>query len=157
MELKKQLSKDSMVTGAIAGIIAKIVQSILGFIIVTFIEPTYLNCIRIAGGLILAPQQVIEGGIWPYLLGLQIDFIVGIVVAVVAVLVFDSLGYDYYLLKGAMTGLISWAFFYVFLSQFVSKVHPEGNILQIQYALFTHLAFGISITSSIVWLRKNRY
>lgn len=146
--------KDTLIIGALSGTVATLVQDLLGMMVVYLIWPPFLNCIRIAGGLILKPDQVMEGGFWPILLGFQIDLIVGIVIGVVTVLILQRWGRDYYLLKGAMIGLIAWALFYNVLSRLLSRVYPEGSVLQTQIALLTHLAFGISLTWSAVWFEK---
>ena len=145
--------KDILVIGALAGIMAKVVHGILGHATI-LVWPTYLNCVRIAAGLLLTPDQVMQGGFGPILLGVQIDFVVGIVIGIVTVLILDKWGYDLYLVKGAMVGLVSWALLYVVLSRLLSQVHPVGSLLYAQIAFFTHLVFGISITQSIVWLSQ---
>lgn len=145
--------KDILIIGALAGTVATVVQDVLGFIIIMFLPP-YLNCIRIAGGLILRPDQVMKGGFWPILLGFQIDLIVAIVIGVVAVLILEQWGRDHYIIKGAMIGLIAWALFYNVLSRLLSRVYPSGSILHAELAFLTHLIFGISLTYSAVWFDK---
>lgn len=148
-----RLGKDSLVIAALAGTTAKVIQDILGLIIIQFLPP-YLNCVRIAAGLLLTPEQVMKGGFWPTLLGFQIDLIVGISVAFVTVLALQKWGHDYYIFKGAIVGLISWALFYNVLSRLLSRVYPTGSILQGEISFFTHLAFGITLTWSAVRLGK---
>ena len=52
--MRNNRAKDTLVIGALAGIGAKIVHTLLGFISISFI-PSYLNCTRIAAGLLLTP------------------------------------------------------------------------------------------------------
>jgi len=146
--------RDSLITAAFAGTIAKVIQDALGSITIHFFIPSYLNCVRIAGGIILTPEQVLSGGFWPFLLGLQIDLIVGIVVAFVAVNALQKFGTDYYIFKGVIVGLASWVLFYITLSQFLSSVHPTGLILQAELSFLKHIVFGISLTWSAVWFDK---
>ncbi|HWI54818.1 MAG TPA: hypothetical protein VNT57_03950 [Desulfobacteria bacterium] len=116
--------------------------------------PSYLNCVRIASGIILSPEQVMSGGFWPFLFGFQIDVIVGIVVAFVVVNAFQRFGTDYYIFKGVIVGLASWVLFYVTLSKFLSSVHPTGSILQAELSFLKHIVFGVSLTWSAVWFSK---
>lgn len=149
-----RLGMDTLLIGALSGITAKLIHDLLGAIIIMFFLPSYLNCVRIAAGLLLSPEQVLSGGFWPTLLGLQIDLVVGMVVAIVTVLILQQWGKDYYKIKGIMVGLISWALFYITLSRFLSSVHPSGSVLQAQLSFLTHMAFGISLSLSIVWLSR---
>ncbi len=149
---EEQLKKmDILLIGGLAGIFAKIVQSIIGYLAI-LIYPPYMNCIRIAAGLKLTEEQVMAGGLWPILVGIQIDFVVGIVVAVVAVLILQKWGFDYYIYKGAIIGLASWALFYVVLSQFLSRIYPVGSVPETQISFLSHIAYGVAITWSVVWL-----
>lgn len=102
----------------------------------------------------LTPEQVLSGMFWPTLLGLQIDMVVGVVVAIVAVLIFQHWGNDYYKIKGLMVGLIAWVLLYSTLSRFLSSVHPSGSVLQAELSFLTHIIFGLSLPSCIIWLRK---
>jgi hypothetical protein len=144
---------DTIIVGAIAGLAAKTVHTILGWLVI-LLYPTYLNCNRIAAGLILTEVQVMQGGFLPFLIGLQIDFIVGMVVAFVTVLVLQHWGRDHYILKGAMAGLVSWALFYIVLSGLLSQVSPDGSMLHAEVAFFTHLLFGITLSLTAVWLMR---
>lgn len=144
---------DSFMIGAIAGLTAKVIQDGIGLIVIMFV-PTYLNCVRIAAGLLLTPEQVLSGAFWPTLLGFQIDAIVGMSVGVVTVFGLQTWGDDYLLFKGAMVGLICWALFYTVLSRLLSSVYPVGSILHGEIAFFSHLAFGVSLVWSAVWLGK---
>ncbi|KGK91183.1 hypothetical protein DP73_04920 [Desulfosporosinus sp. HMP52] len=152
--MNNRLGKDTLLIGAVSGIAAKLIQDLLGAIIIMFFLPSYLNCVRIAGGLLLLPEQVLSGRFWPTLLGLQIDMVVGIVVAIVAVLIFQHWGNDYYKIKGVMVGLIAWVLLYSTLSRFLSSVHPSGSILQAELSFLTHIIFGLSLSWCIIWLRK---
>lgn len=148
------MEKDALIIGALSGIVATVVQDLLGVIIIYMIWPPFLNCIRIAGGLILTPEQVMKGGFWPFIIGFKIDLIVGIVIGVTTVLILRRWGKDHFIIKGAMIGLITWALFYNVLSKLLSRVYPVGSILQAEIAFLTHLAFGISLTWSAVWLEQ---
>lgn len=150
-----QFNKDTLLIGAVAGTIAKVIQDIIGFIIITFFLPTYINCVRIAGGLLLTPDQMMSGGFWPNLLGFQIDLIVSIVVGIVSVLILQRWGHDYYLFKGAMIGLVSWALFYTVLSQLLSTVNPFGSILHAEISFINHIIYGITLTWVAVWFGKS--
>ncbi|MFZ5944461.1 MAG: hypothetical protein ACOYVD_10145 [Bacillota bacterium] len=149
-----RFKKDTLVIGALAGIIATLVQDLLGLLAIMIWSP-FLNCIRIAGGLMLRPDQVLGGGLWPFILGFQIDLVVGIVFGVVTVIILQQWGNDFFILKGAMIGLAAWALFYNVLSRQLSRVYPAESVLQAEIAFLTHLAFGISLTYSVVWLSKS--
>lgn len=99
-------------------------------------------------------EQVMKGGLGPNLLGLQIDVVVGTAVAFVTVIGLQKWGSDYWILKGALVGLVSWALFYTVLSRFLSHVHPIGSLLQAEISFFTHLVFGISLVGSAIWLSE---
>lgn len=134
-----RLGKDTLIIGALAGTAAKLIHDILGSLIILFYPP-FLNCPRIAAGLILTPEQVMQAGFWSTLLGFQIDLVVGIVVAIVTVIILQKWGTDYYIVKGAMVGIVCWALFYIVLSRLLSSVYPDGSILQAEIAylcLFT--------------------
>lgn len=148
-----RLGKDTLVIGALAGIVAKLIHDLLGLIIILFF-PSFLNCPRIAAGIILTQEQVMQGSFWPILLGFQIDLAVAVVIATVTVIILQKWGTDYYIVKGAMIGVITWALFYIVLSRLLSNVYPAGSVLQAEIAYFTHLVFGISLTWSAVWIEK---
>ena len=142
---------DILIIGTFSGIVAKVIHGILGYIAIQ-IWPSYLNCIRIAAGLMFSPEQVMAGSFWIILYGMQIDLVVGVVIAIVTILILERWGYDYYIWKGAMVGLVSWVLFYNVLSRLLSRVYPTDSILHGEISFVTHLAFGISLTWSAVWI-----
>lgn len=54
--MRNNRAKDTLVIGTLAGISAKIVHTLLGFFTISFI-PSYLNCTRIAAGLLLTSKE----------------------------------------------------------------------------------------------------
>ncbi|MBC2723428.1 hypothetical protein [Desulfosporosinus sp.] len=152
--MNERFKKDTLLIGAVAGTIAKVIQDAIGFIIITFFLPTYINCVRIAGGLLLTPNEMMSGGFWPSLLGFQIDLIVSIVVGIISVLILQHWGHDYYLFKGAMIGLVCWVLLYIVLSKLLSSVYPFGSILHAEISFIKHITYGIVLTWVAVWFGK---
>lgn len=152
--MNEPFKKDTLLIGAVAGTIAKVIQDAMGFITITFFLPTYINCVRIAGGLLLTPDEMMSGGFWQSLLGFQIDLIVSIIVGIISVLILKHWGLDYYLYKGAMIGLVCWALFYTVLSKLLSTVYPFGSILHAELSFIKHIIYGIALTWVAVWFGK---
>lgn len=152
--MKFPVKEDTLIIAAFAGTVAKVIQDALGMITIHFFIPSYLNCVRIAGGIILTPEQVMSGGFWAFLLGFLIDVIVGMMVAFVTVNALQRLGTDYYIFKGVLVGLASWVIFYITLAKFLSNVYPSGSILHAGVSFFWHIAFGVALTWSAVWISK---
>ena len=149
------IRSDLLFVSAVAGVIATIVQDLIGSVLIVFI-PSYLNCVRIAAGILLPSEQVMVGGLLSTLLGFQIDAVVSIAIGVVTMLLLKYWGHDYYILKGVIVGAFSWVIFYVVLSRLLSQVYPTASALHAQLSFLNHLLFGVVLTWLIVRLRKGQ-
>lgn len=146
---------DRFVVGALAGIIASLVRFILGYSIIFFLIPDFLNCTRIAAGIILPPAQVMAGGFWVTAVGLQIDLVVSIVVGLIATFILEYTGAGYYLFKGAVIGATTWSVFYAVLSRFLSQLYPVDSIVAAELSFLIHVIYGIALVSIIARFKKD--
>jgi hypothetical protein len=137
---------DALILGAMAGLCGSVARGLLELLAIGFI-PSYKSCARLAAGLFLSPAYAMQSA-GAYIIGLEVDFIVGVIVGVVAVQIMVFWGRDHLLAKGVIGGALTWAIFYVCLAADpLSKLDPSGTFLEAQVSLVIHLIFG----ATVVW------
>ncbi|MGE5551957.1 MAG: hypothetical protein ACM3ZC_15705 [Bacteroidota bacterium] len=140
-------NRDVIRLGALAGICGSFVRNALEVLAVLLI-PSYKSCARLAASLFLRPDYVMKR-LDAYVVGLEIDFILGMAVGIAAVLVLSVWGLEGLLYKGALGGAFTWFLFYAFLSADpLSALDPTGTFLEAQVSLAIHILFGIAVVWS---------
>ncbi|MGQ9779504.1 MAG: hypothetical protein ACUVRM_06470 [Bacillota bacterium] len=144
---------DGLVLGALAGMAGSIVKFVLELLVLAFI-PSYKSCVRLAAA-ILFDSTIAMTRFDAFLLGLEIDLVVGSVAGVVAVQILALWGRDYLLFKGAGGGALSWVICYATLCKFLSKIDVVNTrFLETQISLFVHIIFGLVVVVAAVEIER---
>ena len=144
---------DGLVLGALAGLAGTLVKFALELLALAFI-PSYKSCVRLAAA-ILCDSTVAMTRFDAFLLGLEIDLLVGSVAGVVAVQILALWGRDYLLFKGAGGGALAWVICYATLCKFLSKIDVLNTpFLETQISLFVHIIFGMMVVVAAVEIER---
>ncbi|MCL6548813.1 MAG: hypothetical protein K6T30_07870 [Alicyclobacillus sp.] len=144
---------DGLVLGALAGLAGTLVKFALELLALAFI-PSYKSCVRLAAAILFVPAAAMSR-FDAFLLGLEIDLLVGSVAGVVAVEILARWGRDHLLLKGAGGGALAWLICYGTLCKYLSKIDLTGtSFLEIQISLAVHIVFGITVAAAAVWIER---
>ncbi len=136
-----------LILGAAAGFLGSVARAILELSAIALL-PSYKSCVRLAAALFLSPEYVMSR-FDAYIVGLEVDLIVGMVVGIVAVLILAKWGCDHLLVKGGIGGALTWVIFYAFLSADpVSRLNPTGTFLEAEVSLLIHVIFGVAVVWS---------
>ena len=133
---------DLLLIGAASGIAGIIVKDLLELLVLLFM-PTFSTCPQLAAGIILSPKQA-KSSVLP-LIGLEIDLAVGIIVGIIVVLALTRFGFDHWMLKGIVLGLLAWTIIEVTLANYLSSIPMTTSVLAWEISLLIHFIYGITV------------
>lgn len=134
---------DLLILGSTAGIFSVIIKDLLELILAFFI-PSLDSSLHLAAGIVFTPGQV-KSNILTLIVGLEIDFGVGIVIGIIAALALFRWGFDYWQVKGIALGLLVWVIINITLAKFMSSIPQPTSILAIELSLITDLIYGLTV------------
>ena len=136
---------DLLLIGAASGIAGIITKDLLELLVLLFM-PTFSTCPQLAAGIVLNPKQAKES-ILP-LIGLEIDLAVGIIVGIIVVLALTRFGFDHWMLKGIVLGLLAWTIIEVTLANYLSSIPMTTSVLAWEISLLIHFIYGMIVVGA---------
>lgn len=144
---------DGLVLGALAGMVGSAVKFAMELLVLAFI-PSYKSCVRLAASIMFDSTAAMTR-FDAFILGLEIDLVVGSVAGVVAVQMLAFWGRDYLLFKGAGGGALSWVICYATLCRFLSTFEVVNTpFFELQISLLIHIIFGLVVVAAAVGIER---
>ena len=141
--------KDSIALGATAGLIGGIAMTMSNYLLYRR-KKTEIRYGNIAGSLLMRPYKTKKPK--NYALGLMAHLINGSMIGVLLVPLYRRTGLDFPLLKGSMSGLVTWQSLYT-IGQRLGIYKTSPHLTRTGYsAVLNNIIYGIVTSYLIRWL-----